>query len=124
MVEVPTFLALARPLVVMETMLVAEDCQLATPVTSCLLLSSNVACAVNCCDTASASVGLLGETAMELTVAELTVSVVEPVIPFRLALIVVLPAETALASPLVGALVLMVAAPVFEDPHVTLPVRF
>jgi hypothetical protein len=124
MVEVPTFLALARPLPVIDTMFVAEDCHLATPVTSCLLLSLNVACAVNCWETASGKVGLLGETAIEVAVAELTVSMVEPVIPFKLALIVVLPPETALAKPLIGALLPMVATPVSEDPQVTLPVRF
>jgi len=47
-VDDPTFLAVPSPLAVIETTLVAEDCHVATPVMSCLLLSEKVAFAVNC----------------------------------------------------------------------------
>jgi len=69
-------------------------------------------------------VGLAGVTVNELTDAVLTVRIVLPLTFPRLAVMVVVPAETALASPLVGAAVLMVATEVTEDDQVTLAVKF
>jgi len=57
-------------------------------------------------------------------VAEVTVSCVLPVTDPKEALIVVVPADTPAAKPLVGAVVLMVAIPGVEDAQVTWDVRF
>jgi len=67
---------------------------------------------------------LIGETEIEVTTAEVTVNVVDPEIAPSVAKTVVLPVASALASPWVGALPLMVAAVVLDDPQVTLAVRF
>ena len=56
--------------------------------------------------------------------AELTVREVDPLTAPITAVMLVVPAETAFASPVVGAVLLTVATLVFEDDQVTLPVRF
>jgi hypothetical protein len=56
---------------------------------------------------------------METSVAVVTVSVVDPETPARVAEIVVDPAATALDSPLEPAALLIVAMDVFDDAHVT-----
>ena len=63
---------------------------------------------------------LAGVTAMDTNTGPVTVSPVEPAIAPDTAWIVVLPAATPVARP---ALVI-VAAAVFDEPHVTVPVRF
>ena len=68
--------------------------------------------------------GLAGVTAIETSVADVTVSVVEPVMLPDVAVIVVDPAATALAKPLVPAALLMVPAAVFDEAQVTAVVRF
>jgi hypothetical protein len=63
--------------------------------------------------------GFAGVTAMETRVAAVTVNVVVPETPLIAAVIVVEPAPTAVASPMVLAAVLMVATPVALDVQVT-----
>jgi hypothetical protein len=57
-------------------------------------------------------------------VAEVTVSTVLPLMGPRVALMVVVPAESVAASPMVGAVLLIVATAGLEDAHSTWDVRF
>ena len=68
----------------------------------------------------AATDGLLGVTAMETSVAAVTVRVVEPTMLPDVADIVEVPIFTVVASPAA----LMVAAAVLEEAQVTLAVRF
>ncbi len=68
--------------------------------------------------------GVAGVTAIDTRLAALTVSVVEPWMLPRLAEIVVEPMATPEARPLVPEALLMVAAAVLEELHVTAFVRF
>jgi hypothetical protein len=124
MFEVPMLSPVARPLTVIEAMLVMDDFQVTTPVTSCTLPSEKVPVAVNCCAIPRGMLAFAGDTAIEVTTAEVTVRVVDPETAPRVAEIVVLPAASAFASPWVGMLVLIVTAAVLEEFQVTLPVRF
>ena len=63
---------------------------------------------------------MAGVTAIETSAAAVTVSVVEPETEFEVAVIVVEPWVTAVASPLL----LMVAVPVFEELHCAVDVMF
>ncbi len=65
-----------------------------------------------------------GVTEIDESVAVVTVSVVEPVILPDVALIVVDPAATEVASPLEPAALLIVATPVLEELQVADAVRF
>jgi hypothetical protein len=76
--------------------------------------------AVNCCVVPLAMDGLAGETAMDCNVAGVTVNTVEPVMPLDVALMVEVPAPSALANPPA----VMVATEVVAELHVALPVRF
>lgn len=80
--------------------------------------------AVYCWLSPSVRVELAALTVIWVTVAEVTVSCVLPVTDPSDALIVVVPADTADTKPLVGAVVLTVATPVFVDAHVTCDVMF
>ena len=124
MVVVPMFNPVASPLTVIEAILVTDDLQVTTPVTSCMLLSEKVPVAANCCAIPSGMFGFAGVTAIEVRTAEVTVRVVDPEIAPRVAEMVVLPAATALAIPWVGPLVTIVAAAGLDEFQVTLPVKF
>ncbi len=65
-------------------------------------------------------VGLAGVTVMDVRVGACTVRVVLPVIPPKVAEIVLVPVATAVASPAA----VMVATAVFEEAHATCPVMF
>jgi hypothetical protein len=67
--------------------------------------------------------GLVGVTVRETRVAGVTVSVVDADTPLKVALIVVEPALTDVASPFEPAALLMVATPVDEELQVTEAVR-
>lgn len=101
---------------------VAEELHVAEAVKSCVVLSENVPVAVNCCVVPRAMLELAGVTAIDTSVAEVTVSVVEPVIPLNAAVMVVVPGDTDAAFPLEPAALLIVATDVAED-HVTDAVR-
>jgi len=123
MVEVPRLVAVASPLTVIDAALL-DECQCATPVTSWVLPSEKVAVAVNCWLRPSASVGFAGATVINVGVTEVTVNSVLPLTDPRVALMVVVPADTADASPMVGAVLLIVATDELEDAQVTCDVRF
>ena len=67
--------------------------------------------AVNCTVDELAIVGFVGETVIDCSVTDVTVRVVVPETPIWVAVIVVVPAATAVARPLIE----MVAIDVFED---------
>jgi hypothetical protein len=71
--------------------------------------------AVNCCERPAGTEAVDGVTARDFNVAVVVLRVAVPVIPFKEALMVVVPAAIALATPLLR----MVATAVFEDVHVT-----
>ena len=119
-VEVPAFNALARPEALIVAVVVLEDAHVAVVVRFCVVPSLYVPVAVNCCVPPAATDGFTGVTAIELSVAAVTVSVVEPVTLPLVALIVEVPAFNALARPEA----LIVAVVVLEDAHVTVVVRF
>ena len=123
-VVLPILSAVARPLTVIEAMLEDEDFQATTPVMSCLDESEKVPIAVNCCASPIGISGFDVVTSMEVTVAEVTVRVVDPVIDPEVAVMEVVPAVSAFAKHCVGLELLIVATAVFEDAQVTLPVMF
>ena len=75
---------------------------------------------MNCWVRPLASDGLAGVTAIDATTAGVTVSVVAPLTPPSVAVIVVEPANSAEARPVVE----MVATVVFDDDQATDAVRF
>lgn len=72
-------------------MLAEEELQCAFSVTSCVLPSLKVPVAANCCVVPAEAVGVAGVTAIELSVPVPTVSVVVPLTPEALAVMVTLP---------------------------------
>lgn len=124
MVAVPCPTLLARPcplaaLLIVATLVVSE-LHCTVPVMFCWLPSVNVPVAVNCCVVPSGIVGIAGVTAIDTTTAAVTVSVVEPLIVPDVAVTLVLPRATLLASPCP----LTVAMAPFPVLHVTVLVRF
>lgn len=124
MVVVPTFLPVASPLTVIEATEFADEDQETTSLTFWLLPSENVAVAVNCSARPRGKLGFAGLTLSEVAAALVTVSDAVPEIAPEVAVIVVLPPATPCAKPWVGDELPMVAAAVFEDVQVTLPVMF
>src|SRR5262249_40229063 len=84
--------------------------------------SVRVPVATNCCDSPLGRLGFAGVTAIEAS-AGVTVSTVDPVTPASVALIVDVPAASALASPIDPAVFEIVAVDVFEDAQVAAFVR-
>jgi len=116
MVVVPAAIPVANPEVVIVAAAVLLEVQVADTVP--VVPSEKLAVAVNCCVEPGSIVPLLGETVIELTTFVLTVRVVDCVLPLFVAVIVVLPTATALASPDE----LMVATAGFEDVQLVLEV--
>ena len=75
---------------------------------------------MNCCVSPAAIDGVAGETAIETSVGAVTVSVAEPVTEPDAAWIVLLPAVTPVARPVLA----MVATALDDELHVTELVRF
>jgi hypothetical protein len=119
-VVVPACNAEARPVGLIVPVVVFVEDHVTVLVRFCVLLSEYVAVAVNCCVVPGATDGLAGVTAIETSVAAVTVRVVELVTLAEVALIVVVPAFDAAARP--DALIVPVA--VLEEAHSTLLVRF
>src|ERR1700690_2710682 len=124
MLEVPIFNPVASPLTVIDATPVADDFHVTTPVTSCTLPSEKVPAALYCCEMPSGMLAFTGETLIEVTTAEVTVSAVDPETVPEVAVMVLLPAASVFASPCVGRVVLIVATTVFDELQVVLPVRF
>jgi hypothetical protein len=115
----PNFTPVARPVALIVAMVVSDELHVTVLVTFCVELSLNVPVAVNCCVFPAATDGFVGVTAIDTRVAFVTVNVVDPTTLPLVALIVELPAFTAVARPAA----LIVATDVVADAHVTLPVR-
>jgi len=114
---VPAATAVARPEALMVAIAVFDELQATSAVRSWVALFDSVPVALNCWLVPMAMLGAAGVTAMEVSVAE--VSVVEPVTSPKAAVMVVEPAATAVARPEA----VMVAAPVFDELQVTNVVR-
>ncbi len=93
----------------------ADELQVTEFVMVCVLPSLKVPVAEAPSVDAGARTALAGVTAIETSVAELTVSEVEAVAPSSVALIFALPGATALATPTDA----IVATPTLSDDHVT-----
>src|SRR5271167_2312160 len=119
-VEVPTPAPVARPAVVIVAVAVVPDDQVTLDVRFCVVPSLKVPVAVNCCVAPLVIEGFAGVTAIDCSVAAVTVRTVEPLIAPDVALIVEVPTPAPVASPDV----LIVAMVLVPDDHVTLDVRF
>lgn len=122
-VVVPRLRAVASPLAVMLAMPVFDELQVAVSVMSCVVPSENVPVAVNCCKVPSGIDGFVGVTAIEVTVAPVTVNVALAKMLPDAAVMVDDPAATPCASP--GApFTLIVATARLLELHCTEPVTF
>jgi hypothetical protein len=119
-VEVPTPAPVARPEAPMVAVVVVPDDQATLDVRFCVVPSLNVPVAVNCCVAPLAIDGFAGVTAIDCSVAAVTVSKVEPLIAPDVALIVEFPTPAPVARPAA----LIVAVVVVPELHVTVLVRF
>ena len=79
--------------------------------------------AVNCCVRPSGSDGETGVTSIDMSAGPLTVNVVDPLMLPAVAVIVVLPCATEVASPRVPGALLTVAVPGADVLHVTVSVK-
>jgi hypothetical protein len=114
-VEVPTPTAVVSPVLLMVATVPVPDAHTAL-LSTCLELSLNVPVAVNCCAAPLTIDGFAGVTAMDTSVAGVTVSSVEPVMLPLVAEIVEVPTPTAVASPVL----LIVATVPVPDAHTAL----
>src|SRR5271163_3447852 len=119
-VEVPTPAPVARPAVVIVAVAVVPDDQVTLDVRFCVVPSLNVPVAVNCCVAPLVIEGFAGVTAIDCSVAAVTVRTVEPLIDDDVAEIV----EVPIAAPLARPAALIVAVAVVPEDHVTLDVTF
>ena len=99
MVVVPAVRAVARPLLLTVATAVLDELQVTEIFTSWVVPSEKVPVAVNCWVAPPGTLGLAGVTAMEDRVAEVTVRVVLPATVPEVAVMVVVPAEAAVARP-------------------------
>jgi hypothetical protein len=114
-VEVPTPTAVASPVALMVATPGVAEAHTAL-LSTCVELSLNVPVAVNCCVAPLGIDGFAGVTAIDTSVAGVTVSSVAPVMLPLVAEIVEVPAPTAVASPVA----LMVATPGVAEAHTAL----
>lgn len=99
-VAVPCATLVASPVVgVMVATVAALELHCTMPVMFCVLPSPNVPVAVNCCETPCGSVGIAGVTAIEISVAVVTVTFAEPLIGPEVAVTPALPTAKPLATP-------------------------
>jgi hypothetical protein len=122
-VVVPAAIAVARPFepvaLLMAATAVLDELQVTAVVRFCVELSEYVPVAVNCCVPACAIEGLTGDSAIEVSVADVTVRAVDPDMLPDVAVIVAEPAATEEAKPLEPAALLTVATPVLDELQVT-----
>jgi hypothetical protein len=102
---------------------VSED-HVAVAVRSCMLPSVYVPVAVNCCVVPIAIVGVAGLSAIDTSAAPVTVSVVDPLTPLPLAVMLALPTPAPLATPGAGPPVLIVLTPGVSELHSTVLLMF
>ena len=126
-VVAPTAAALARPSEppALEIVAIAstEDDHVTVAVRSWVVASEKTPVAVNCCVVPFAMLGSGGVTSIETRAAVVTVRVVDPEIPPKVAVIVVEPTATALARPSKPRALEIVATPSSEDDQVADAVR-
>jgi len=115
MVEVPAALAVATPLLAIVAVVVLDELQVTCVVMSRVAPSEYVPEAANCWVAPTALLAVAGVTAIEDRVAAVTVRVAVPILPLKAAVMVVVPAATAVARPLL----LIVATPVLDELQVT-----
>ncbi len=113
MVVVPADIGVTIPAVLIVATDVVVVLQVTCVVKFCVALFENVPVAVNCWVALLTMLGLAGVTAMDASVA--IVSVAEPDMPPEAAVMVVDPSATDVARPAL----LMVALPVSDELHVT-----
>ena len=122
-VAVPAATGVASPKEPVVLLIVAtnvfDELHVTDVVIFCVLLSEKVPVAVNCSVVPRAILGLAGVTAMDTSVAELTVRAVEPAILPEVAVIVAVPAATAVANPKEPVVLPIVATDVFDELQVT-----
>src|SRR5258707_4301961 len=97
-VEVPAPTAVAKPVTLIVATVPVPDAHTAL-VSTCVELSLNVPVAANCCVAPLVIEGFAGVTAIDTSVAGVTVSRVEPLMLPTVAEIVEVPAPTAVAKP-------------------------
>ena len=119
-VEVPTAAALASPAALIVAIVAVPELHVTVLVRFCVVPSLNVPVAANCCVAPLAIDGFAGVTAIDCSVAAVTVSKVEPLMDDDFAVIVEVPTPAALARPAA----LIVAVVVVPELHVTVLVRF
>ena len=119
-VEVPTPAPVASPAALIVAVVVVPEDQVTLDVTFCVVPSLNVPVAVNCCVAPLAIDGFAGVTAIDCSVAAVTVSKVEPLIEDDVAVIVELPTPAPVARPAA----LIVAVVVVPEDQVTVDVKF
>ena len=120
MLLVPTPTPVARPPAVIVATVVVPDNHVTVPVTFAVLLSLYVPVAVNCSVVPFTIDGFVGVTAIDCSVAAVTVNVVEPTTGPSVALMLLVPPPTPVARPPA----VIVATVVVPDNHVTVPVTF
>jgi hypothetical protein len=119
-VEFPTPAPVARPAALIVAIEVVPELQVTLEVRFCVVPSLNVPVAVNCCVAPLVIDGFAGVTAIDCSVAAVTVSTVDPEIAPDVALIVEVPTPAPVARPAA----VIVATDVVPELHVTVPVRF
>jgi hypothetical protein len=100
-----------------------DELQVTAVVRFCVVPSENVPVAVNCRVVPNAMLGLVGVTVMDTSVAEVTVSVVEPDMLPDVAVMVVEPATIEVASPWEPAALLMAATAAVDELQLTAAVK-
>jgi len=124
----PAATAVANPfepvMLPMVATLVVDELQIADDVRFWVLPLEKVPVAVNCCVVPGAMFALAGVTAIDTSVAAVTVRVADPDIAPDVAVIVVEPAATAVANPFDPAVLLKVATPVLDELQAAVDVRF
>jgi hypothetical protein len=119
-VEDPTPAPVARPAAVIVAVAVFDELHVAVVVRFWVVPSLKVPVAVNCWVAPLVIDGFVGVTAIDWSVAAVTVSVVEPAMEDDVAVIVEVPTVAPVAKPAA----VMVAEAVLDELHVALVVRF
>jgi hypothetical protein len=123
-VVTPLPVLVARPVLLTVAVEGVFELHIAVEVRFRELLSLNIPVAVNCCVVPKEMDELAGVSSIETSAAAVTVNVVVPVIEPEVAIIVVEPVLTALASPAETAVLLIVATVVRAELHCTVFVMF
>jgi hypothetical protein len=119
-VEIPAPIPVASPDALMVTIVDVPEVHVTLPVRFCVLPSLKVPVATNCSVVPVKIEGFVGVTAIDCSVASVTVNVVDPLTAPDVALIVDVPTPAPVARPPA----VIVAAAVFDELHVAVLVRF